>query len=67
MAKQEILIWEAWNKKTVKFEHNHIEDGWGTHSTPKANCPEQEKAWKGQEWRATEAYLVDNVVVEVEA
>lgn len=65
MAKQEILIWEARNKKSGQFEHNHIEDGWGTHSVPKARFPDQEKAWKGQEWSATEAYLIDEKVVKV--
>jgi len=61
-----ILIWEAWNRKTEQFIHNHIENGWGTHSIPKDNCPEQKKAWKGQKWRATKAYLIDGTVVEVE-
>ena len=68
---KKILVWESWNEKTEQFLHNHIEDGWGIHfnlptpSIPRHNCPEQKRAWKGQKWRVSKAYLINGTVEEI--
>ncbi len=47
-----ITIWERYNHRAERFEHNHIEDGWNFYyKAPQPFCKVQKQGWKNQRWR----------------
>ncbi len=52
--RKKVTIWESWNHKEKKWQHNHIEDGWVD-----GDIPGPKKAWKGQKWLKRLGWIVD--------
>lgn len=53
-----IVVWERWNPKTEKWEHNHIDDKRvAENQTHPVGDEEQTKIWQKQKWRHYLAYL----------
>ncbi len=63
MGKQkQITIWESWDQKTDRWNHNHIEDGWVEGSKPTPKSKEQKKPWSGQAWKKEFGWLINSIV-----
>ena len=46
-----ITVWERYNHKKKKWEHNHISDGHDENPIPTGISKNQKQSWKGSTWR----------------
>ena len=53
-------------KKRTKFEFNHLQDNWPDILEPEPVSKEQKKAWEGDLWIHTHAYLTEDWKVTLE-
>lgn len=60
-----ITTWECFNKKKLKYEHNHIVNNWLGNEKPLVVNKLQEKMWKNQQWKKSYDYIVNGKVVEM--
>ncbi len=60
---EKVTVWERFNRASLKYDHNHIEDGWVETETPTPKKPVQEKLWKKETWRKKKGYLEEGKVV----
>ncbi len=59
-----ITVWERYNQKLDKWEHNHISDGFSeSEEDPVPNSKLQKRSWPGGIWRKFKAHLEENSVV----
>lgn len=63
MSKKPITIWERYNYKKEKFEHNHIEDHHLNIENPIPKSDEQAKSWEGAIWRRSWGFLDGSTVL----
>ena len=53
-----ITVWERYNSKLKRWEHNHISDGYFVdEDKPIPKGCIQEKNWSNSKWRKFKAYL----------
>jgi hypothetical protein len=62
----DITIWERWNKKEKRFEHNHIENGTVRDDAPMPNSEMQKASWTGVRWQRKYGVLAKGIVFESE-
>ena len=60
-----ITIWEAFDKESEEFRHNHIEDGWAVKEKPEPKFSSQ-KGWSTRKWRKEHAYLLEGRIISKE-
>ena len=65
--KKPITIWEKYNQKKGRYEHNHIEDGHVNGDVPLARTEDQKTAWDNTYWRRKFGYIENGKTTQKEA